>query len=104
MRFSTRVKLWRYPGKAGWCFVTLPKLLSATITKDFGAWKRGWGSLPVVAMIAGVSWKTSIFPDKKAGAYLLPIKAGVRKKASVDIGDTVQLMIEVDVRNPVYDT
>ena len=82
---------------AGWHFVTLPKKQSAEITKFFGMLKRGWGSLRVVATVGKTSWTTSIFPDKKAGAYLLPIKADVRKKEGVTSGDILTLVIKIEI-------
>ena len=82
---------------AGWHFVTLPKKKSADIRKTFGALKRGWGSLPVTITIGKTSWKTSIFPDKKIGAYLLPLKADIRKKEDISAGDTITIFMEVRV-------
>lgn len=94
--FQVRVKVWLYPGKeANWHFVTLPKKQSDQIKKRFGEFKRGWGSLPVVVTIGKTSWKTSIFPDKKAGAYLLPLKSDVRKKEQIGIGDVIALRMEI---------
>jgi hypothetical protein len=88
-------KVWLYPGMAGWHFVTIPAAQSTEIKMLHGAMKRGWGSLPVVATVGRTSWKTSIFPDKKSGAYLLPLKADVRKNEKIVVGDTVALSIEV---------
>jgi hypothetical protein len=45
--------------------------------------------VPVTITLGKTTWKTSIFPDKKLHAYLLPIKADVRKKESVKAGDIV---------------
>jgi Domain of unknown function (DUF1905) len=90
-----RVKVWLYPGMAGWHFVTLPKKQSNEIKKRFGDFKRGWGSLPVTATIGKTQWKTSIFPDKKAGAYLLPIKSDVRKKEHIHTGDSIVMLLEI---------
>ena len=59
--------------------------------------KRGWGSLPVTVTIGKTSWKTSIFPDAKAGAYLLPLKADVRKKEKILASDTVSFSLEIRV-------
>jgi hypothetical protein len=81
---------------AGWHFVTLPKKESDEIKKNFGAKKRGWGSLRVTATIGKTTWKTSIFPDKKAGAYLLPLKAEVRKKEGIGEGDAFKLIFHLD--------
>jgi len=88
-------KVWLYPGMAGWHFVTLPKKQSAEIKARFGLMKRGWGSLSIVITIGKTSWKTSIFPDKKAGAYLLPLKAEVRRKENITAGDTITFSVEV---------
>ena len=57
--------------------------------------KRGWGSLPVSVSIGQTTWKTSIFPDKKAGAYLFPLKNEVRKKENVKRGDIISLILEI---------
>lgn len=91
-----RVKVWLYPGEnAAWHFVTLPKKQSDIIRGRFANLKRGWGSLPVSATIGATQWNTSIFPDTKSGAYLLPLKAEVRKKEKIEAGDTVSLALEV---------
>jgi hypothetical protein len=95
--FKMRAKVWLYPGMAGWHFITLPKQKGEEIKVMFGAMKRGWGSLPVSVSIGETSWKTSIFPDKKAGSYLLPLKASVRKKEQIRAGDTVAFTLEVKV-------
>jgi len=94
-RYKVRAKVWLYPGMAGWHFVTLPKKQSDLMKEMFGVMKRGWGSLPVVVTIGKTSWKTSIFPDKKAGAYLLPLKAEVRKIENISAGDTISLSLEI---------
>jgi hypothetical protein len=97
-----RAKVWLYPGIAGWHFITLPKKQSAEIKKHFGIMAHGWGSLPVKVTVlrqdsgqVGITWKTSIFPDKKSNAYLLPLKAAVRKKEHIQLGDTINFIIEI---------
>ena len=88
-------EVWLYPGMAGWHFISIPKKQTEDIKRRFGAKAKGWGSLPVVVNIGKTKWKTSIFPDKKSGTYLLPLKADVRKKEGVFKGDFVNLLIEV---------
>lgn len=80
---------------AGWHFVTLPRKQSDAIKKMFGAIRRGWGSLPVAATIGKTRWETSIFPDRKTGAYLLPLKVDVRKKEGVAAGDMITFLLEI---------
>jgi hypothetical protein len=90
-----RAQVWLYPGKAAWHFVTLPKKESETIKELFGDMKLGWGSVPVTVTVGETSWNTSIFPDKKAGAYLLPLKSEVRKKEKIHEGDMLAFTIKV---------
>jgi len=75
--------------------VTLPKKKAKTIKEIFGVLARGWGSLPVVATIGKTDWKTSIFPDKKDGSYLLPLKADVRTREDIKEGDTISFSIQI---------
>lgn len=94
-KYKAHSKVWKYPGFGGWHFVHVDKKQSKEIQEVFGELKRGWGSLPVVVTIGKTSWKTSIFPDKKAGVYILGIKAEVRKKENISIGDKVKFTIEI---------
>ena len=94
-KFTVQSEVWLYPGMAGWHFLSVPKKESEEIKRTFGAIKRGWGSLPVLATIKKTKWKTSIFPDKKSSTYLLPIKAEVRKKENIFAHDKVSFNIEV---------
>ena len=57
--------------------------------------RRGWGSIRVTTTIGHTIWKTSIFPDSKAGAYLLPVKADVRKKEKIKDGDAVTVKLKI---------
>jgi len=90
-----KTKLWLYPGMAAWHFVTVPEDVSKTIKDEFGDMTRGWGSLPVNVTLGKTSWKTSIFPDKKLNAYLLPIKAEVRKKEQIAAGQEITIKINI---------
>jgi hypothetical protein len=88
--YTFKGKIWLYPGEnANWHFVTVPKELAATIKKKFGAFARGFGSLPVLVKIGKSEWKTSIFPDSRAGTYFLPLKAKIRKQEDLYVEDTV---------------
>lgn len=92
-KFDARI--WLYPGKAGWCFVTLPLDVAEDIDYYFADNKRGWGSLPVQVEVGDTKWKTSIFPDKKSKSYLLPVKAEVRKKEGLKVDQLVMMSVEL---------
>jgi hypothetical protein len=104
--YKIRSEVWIYQGastpssnaaamKGAWHFVTLPKKQSEDIKKNFANVKRGWGSLPVMVTVGKTKWKTSIFSDKKSGAYVLPIKSEVRKKENIVKGKTVSFSLEI---------
>ncbi len=88
--------LWLYPGDtANWHFISLPTAEAEAIKACFAHHARGWGSLRVQARIGETTWKTSIFPDKKQGTYLLPVKAEVRKKEKIHAGESVRIQIKI---------
>lgn len=94
--FKIRAKLWRYSaGAAAWHFLTLPKKQSAYIKQHFGLLQNGWGSVRVSITVGKTTWLTSIFPDNKAGTYLLPIKAAVRRNEKLTDGKSVSFTVEI---------
>lgn len=80
---------------AAWHFVNLPKKLSKEIRETYGGLARGWGSLPVSVTIGETTWKTSIFPDKKSGTYLLPLKGKVRDQEAIRAGSVIKVALHV---------
>jgi hypothetical protein len=80
---------------AGWHFVSVDKKQSEDIKEKYGKHQRGFGSIRVTVTVGKTSWKTSIFPDKKSGTYVLPLKAGVRKKEGIEKGDSLSFTLEV---------
>jgi hypothetical protein len=92
--FKISEKVWLYPGKAGWYFVTIKKEDADEIKKEWMWPRRGWGAIPVNVTVGKTKWKTSIFPEKN-GSYLLPLKKQVREEEGLDIGDTPTVILEV---------
>jgi len=95
-KYKIRSKVWLYPGMSGWHFVGLPKKESGQIKKIFGVKTKGWGSIPVSVMLGKSKWNTSIFPDKRSGTYLLPLKAKVRKDERVFANDIITIVITIN--------
>lgn len=93
-KYQITAKIWLYNGKGAWYFVTFPKDTSEQIRFFSGYSGSAFGSIPVNVTIGKTSWKTSIFPDSKAGAYLLPIKSEIRKREKIKEGDTISLNLE----------
>lgn len=92
MEYTFEAELWLYPGLAAWHFITLPKEESTQIKAISGS-RRGWGAVKVNVTIGASTWKTSIFPDKKRDAYLLPVKSEVRLKEKIAVGDKIMVSI-----------
>lgn len=95
--FVFRAKTWLYPGEGAWCFVTLPRAHGEKLKACVVPGRRGWGSLRVEARLNEVVWTTSIFPDRKSGSYLLPLKASVRKQAGIAVGQTVRVALSLHI-------
>jgi hypothetical protein len=93
-KYTINGEVWLYPGMSGWHFVGIPKKESEEIKKTCKI-KIGFGSIPVIVRLGKTIWKTSIFPDKKSGTYLLPLKSEIRKKENIISGDVVPLTIQI---------
>ncbi|HVZ30097.1 MAG TPA: DUF1905 domain-containing protein [Asticcacaulis sp.] len=96
MRYKFRAKLWRWKGDApaSWVFVTLPDEVAFAIKCQ--AESRAWGSVSVVARVGETGWRTSLFPDKASGGYVLPVKASVRKAENLHDGDEAEVTLDLD--------
>ena len=93
--YKLQSKLWIYPGEsANWHFMSVPQKESVEIKKKVLE-KKGFGSVRVTVTIGKTSWQTSIFPEKRSGTYLLPVKADVRKKEHLLEGDRVAFTLLV---------
>jgi hypothetical protein len=96
-RFAFSSKVVVYPGVAAWRFLGLPGDLARRIRAAHGKSARGWGSLPILARIGNTEWRTSIFPDRQSGSYLLPLKRAVRAAEGIADGAKVAVSFEVAV-------
>lgn len=96
MTYEFEGEMWKWPGMAAWHFVTVDTEVAARMRVErLGAPRVGWGSIPVSVTVGKTTWKTSIFPDKKSGSYLLPMKAEVRKKEDISAGDTIPVSLSI---------
>lgn len=89
-------EMWVYPGEsANWHFVSVPRDVAREIKAKYGKSARGWGSLQVEVTMGKSRWKSSIFPDKKSGTYLLPVKAAIRTAEGIREGDKISVLIKL---------
>ena len=87
--------LWLWNGEGGsWHFIIIPEELAGEIRAQSLAHRGGFGSVRVEATLNGVTWRTSVFPQK-SGGYILPVKAKVRRDAGISAGDDVTVTLEL---------
>jgi hypothetical protein len=101
--FTAQCWLW-HGGKAAWHFITLPqdkseeiKFFNENIHGGISKKPRGWGAVRVQVTIKNTSWQTSIFPSKELKAYILPIKADVRKKEKIVVDENITVKLVIDL-------
>jgi len=93
IKYNFSGKLWKSDGQGGWFFVTFPKDMSDEIRENLQWQEEGWGRMKAIAKLQDTEWDTSIWFDKKQKRYVLPIKADIRKKASLSIDDVISVDI-----------
>jgi hypothetical protein len=99
--FTFTEKCWLWTAdKASWHFITVPKNHSEEIkffTDNHFGKRRGWGAIRVTVNIGSSEWQTSIFPSKGLDAYILPIKADVRKKEKIVVDNLIEVTLNIKV-------
>jgi len=102
-RFTATTPLWRWTSSAGpaaWYFLTIAGeaadgIRLAAISGQWLDGRRGFGSARVEAQIGDTVWKTSVFPHRESGGWLLPVKAAVRKAEGLIEGDAVTVAVSL---------
>ncbi|WP_420123452.1 DUF1905 domain-containing protein [Nakamurella sp.] len=93
-RYEFTAELWRWAARAEeWVFVRLPDDVSADIA-DVPRPRAGFGAVKVAVTIGGSRWRTSIFPERTGGPYVLPVKKAVRVAEDLEVGDIARVGLE----------
>lgn len=92
--FSAELFEWDARDDASWVFAGLPVDVAEDI-RDMVPTKRGFGSVPVVVRCGSSEWRTSVFPDKRSGSFVLPVKKAVRTAQHLEVGSVAQFEIDV---------
>ena len=93
IKYEFSSKMWQHGSSGGWFFVSLPKDMASEIREHLGWQEEGWGRMKVTAQIGERDWDTAIWFDSKAGTYLLPIKAEIRKRSNLKPGEPIGIML-----------
>jgi len=92
-----RAKVWTQESTGAWHFVTLPANLSKRIRTLTAGQLKPFGSFRVKARTGLTMWETSLFHDGKRDAFILPLKADVRRKEKIKIGDAIEVSVSFDL-------
>lgn len=93
--YSFTGEVYEYPGTGAWHFVNLPEAAADEIEDLTRDTRRGFGSVRVEVTIGKTTWQTSIFPDTKAGTYLLPVKKPVRRAEGLADGSKAKIKLRL---------
>lgn len=102
---SDDIKVWR-SSQSTWHYVSLSAAASEEIralSHYHQTRRRGWGAVRVTASLDTLTWQTSIFPAFDHGCYQLFLKADIRKQASLTVGDTVTVTLQLQFGQPGVD-
>lgn len=94
MRIAGEIVHWR--GPAPYHFVRLPDDAAAVVADVARDVTYGWGMVPVDAVLGATRFSTSLFP--RDGGFLLPVEDAVRRAEEVQVGDVVQVELEIRTR------
>lgn len=95
MRLEFSGEIWFWRGPAPWYFVTVPEQQSRDLKAISAIVTYGWGMIPVSARIGDSRWQTALF--EKDERYIVPIKASIRQREDLDLGDQVTIQLEVSL-------
>lgn len=93
IKYEFTAKIWLHAAPGGWHFVSLPYGLSKEISDNLKSEEEGWGRLKATAKIGNSEWETAIWFDTKLNTYLLPIKAGIRKKEKLAVDKKIETIV-----------
>jgi hypothetical protein len=93
LAFTGQVYEWR--GPAPHHFVDVPEAEAGMLEAVSEMVTYGWGMIPVEVTIGSTRFRTSLWP--KDGGYIVPLKAEVRRGERIELGDAVEIVLEVDV-------
>jgi Domain of unknown function (DUF1905) len=92
LNFTNTMIEWR--GPAPFYYVPVPAEESELIRETARQVSYGWGVIPVRVTIGRTEFTTSLFP--RDGVYLVPVKSAVRLPEKLELGDEVDVTLEID--------
>lgn len=90
--------IWYWKGPAPHHFVSVPEEDCDYIRAAAPLVTYGWGMIPARVTIGGTTWATALWP--KDGGYIVPVRADVRRKEGLELGDVVAVALELMTMSP----
>jgi len=94
MEWTFTAEVWLWKADAAWHFLTLPEEVADEI-EDMPMNRGGFGSVRVEVLIGSSTWRTSIFPSKDVGSFILPLKKPVRTAEGLAVGDVCSVHLRI---------
>jgi hypothetical protein len=85
--------LWLWESNDSWHFLTVPEDASDEIADLAEGRAGGFGSVRVEVTCGATTWLTSLFPSRQQAAYILPMKAAVRRAEGLAVGHPATVRI-----------
>ncbi|MEQ6898739.1 DUF1905 domain-containing protein [Microbacterium sp. KR10-403] len=93
IRYEFETTLFRWAARRElWVFARVPAGISDEI-HDMPLPRGGFDSVKITASLGSSRWQTSLFPESD-GTYVFAIKQEIRRRESVEVGDTVRVAVE----------
>jgi uncharacterized protein DUF1905 len=90
--FGGEIIHWR--GPAPYHFVLIPEPQASALRECGNDLSYGWGCIAARGWIGDTEFTTALFP--KDGTYAVPIKIAVRRAEGLELGDAVQVRLDID--------
>jgi hypothetical protein len=95
VRLAFRAEVWEWRGPAPYYFVTVPEPESGMLAAASGLVTYGWGMVPCAVTVGDTTMPTALWP--KDGGYIVPLKSAMRAAETIELGDTINVELEVNV-------
>jgi hypothetical protein len=94
LRFTGLVVEWR--GPAPYHFVEVPPAECAELGEVAPEVSYGWGMVPVRVSLGASEWETALW--RHDGGYVVPLKDWVREAEGLELGQDVEVVLDVVAR------
>lgn len=88
MKTTVKGKVKVFSGQAAWFYVTVPRKHTDKLKGKVKT--TAWGFIPIEVTVGKTKWNTSLLPMGD-GSFFIALKAQVRKKEDISLGDTLKI-------------